>query len=223
MVKRLVDIVVASRRSWPCSPVFAGPSPVLIPPLRRPRAHPAARQERVGLSGRRFRMLKFRTMRTDAEDVGPAGLATADDPRRTRAGRRAAAAVPRRAAAAVERVHRRHEPGGPAARAAGVRRAVPERIPALHAAPPASRAGITGWAQVNGWRGNTSLDQRIEYDLYYIEQLVARASTSRSSSSPCSAASARNMRTNEQRTTSHGPHGAVRSTSLAPVSLAARR
>jgi lipopolysaccharide/colanic/teichoic acid biosynthesis glycosyltransferase len=30
-------------------------------------------------------------------------------------------------------------------------------------------AGITGWAQVNGWRGDTSIDKRIEYDLYYIE------------------------------------------------------
>ena len=32
------------------------------------------------------------------------------------------------------------------------------------------KAGITGWAQVNGWRGNTSLEKRIEYDLYYIER-----------------------------------------------------
>jgi hypothetical protein len=31
------------------------------------------------------------------------------------------------------------------------------------------KAGITGWAQVNGWRGNTSLEKRIEFDLYYIE------------------------------------------------------
>ena len=31
------------------------------------------------------------------------------------------------------------------------------------------KAGITGWAQVNGWRGNTDLEKRIEYDLYYIE------------------------------------------------------
>jgi putative colanic acid biosynthesis UDP-glucose lipid carrier transferase len=30
-------------------------------------------------------------------------------------------------------------------------------------------AGITGWAQVNGWRGDTSIDKRIEHDLYYIE------------------------------------------------------
>ena len=32
-----------------------------------------------------------------------------------------------------------------------------------------TKAGITGWAQVNGWRGNTSLEKRIQYDLYYIE------------------------------------------------------
>jgi len=32
------------------------------------------------------------------------------------------------------------------------------------------KAGITGWAQVNGWRGNTSLDRRIEFDLDYIER-----------------------------------------------------
>ena len=31
------------------------------------------------------------------------------------------------------------------------------------------KAGITGWAQVNGWRGNTCLKKRLEYDLYYIE------------------------------------------------------
>ena len=31
-----------------------------------------------------------------------------------------------------------------------------------------AKAGISGWAQVNGWRGNTSLERRIEFDLYYI-------------------------------------------------------
>ena len=31
------------------------------------------------------------------------------------------------------------------------------------------KSGLTGWAQVNGWRGNTSIEKRIEYDLYYIE------------------------------------------------------
>ena len=32
------------------------------------------------------------------------------------------------------------------------------------------KAGMTGWAQINGWRGSTSLEKRIEYDLYYIER-----------------------------------------------------
>jgi lipopolysaccharide/colanic/teichoic acid biosynthesis glycosyltransferase len=32
------------------------------------------------------------------------------------------------------------------------------------------KAGMTGWAQINGWRGNTSLEKRIEYDLFYIER-----------------------------------------------------
>ena len=32
------------------------------------------------------------------------------------------------------------------------------------------KAGFTGWAQINGWRGNTSLEKRIEFDLYYIER-----------------------------------------------------
>ena len=31
------------------------------------------------------------------------------------------------------------------------------------------KGGITGWAQVNGWRGNTSIEKRIQYDLYYIQ------------------------------------------------------
>ena len=37
------------------------------------------------------------------------------------------------------------------------------------------KAGMTGWAQVNGWRGNTSLEKRIEYDLYYIENWSVHA------------------------------------------------
>jgi lipopolysaccharide/colanic/teichoic acid biosynthesis glycosyltransferase len=36
------------------------------------------------------------------------------------------------------------------------------------------KAGITGWAQVNGWRGNTSIEKRIEHDLYYIQNWSLR-------------------------------------------------
>ena len=36
------------------------------------------------------------------------------------------------------------------------------------------KAGITGWAQVNGWRGDTSIEKRIEFDLYYIQNWSLR-------------------------------------------------
>ena len=36
------------------------------------------------------------------------------------------------------------------------------------------KAGITGWAQVNGWRGNTSISKRIEFDIYYIRNWSLR-------------------------------------------------
>ena len=43
-----------------------------------------------------------------------------------------------------------------------------DRIP-LYMLRHKIKAGMTGWAQVNGWRGNTSLEKRVEYDLYYIQ------------------------------------------------------
>ena len=52
------------------------------------------------------------------------------------------------------------------------------------------KAGMTGWAQINGWRGNTSLEKRIEYDLYYIERWSPRLRRARSWSRPSGAASA---------------------------------
>ena len=113
------------------------------------------RQVRVGRDGRRFEMLKLRSMRTtrvdergpDLElppDTAPGGVEGAD--RRTRVGaflRR----TDRRAAPADQRSQRRDEPGRPAARA----------------------TRVTGWAQVNGLRGRTSLAERVERDNHYIE------------------------------------------------------
>ena len=86
------------------------------------------------------------------------------------AGRQVAAPPrPRRAAAALERAARRHVDR----RARGPERPYfveqfKHRIP-QYMLRHKVKAGITGWAQVNGWRGNTSLEKRIEYDLYYIE------------------------------------------------------
>jgi Undecaprenyl-phosphate glucose phosphotransferase len=125
-------------------------------------------QERVGVNGRRFRMYKFRTMRVDAEADGEAGWTTADDPRRTGAGgtlrRLSLDELPQ-----LWNVLLGHMS------LVGPRPERPVYVDQFRASIPRYmlrhhvKAGMTGWAQVNGLRGDTPLEQRIEYDLYYIE------------------------------------------------------
>ena len=124
-------------------------------------------QERVGLNGRRFRMIKFRSMRVDAEAHGT-GWTTKDDPRRTRLGE------------ALRRLSLDELPqlwnvlvGDMSL--VGPRPERPIYVDQFRASIPRYmlrhhvRAGLTGWAQVNGLRGDTPLERRIEYDLYYIK------------------------------------------------------
>ncbi len=123
-------------------------------------------QERVGLSGRRFRMIKFRTMRVDAESQG-VGWTVANDPRRTRAGRwlrpLSLDELPQLWNVFVGEMS-----------LVGPRPERPVFVEQFRASIPRYmlrhhvKAGITGWAQVHGLRGDTPLDQRIEYDLFYI-------------------------------------------------------
>jgi Undecaprenyl-phosphate glucose phosphotransferase len=125
-------------------------------------------QERVGVNGRRFRMYKFRTMRLDAEAEGGAGWTTADDPRRTRAGE------PLRRLSLDELPQLWNVLLGHMS-LVGPRPERPVYVDRFRASIPRYmmrhhvKAGMTGWAQVNGLRGDTPLERRIEYDLYYIE------------------------------------------------------
>jgi Undecaprenyl-phosphate glucose phosphotransferase len=123
-------------------------------------------QERVGMNGRRFRMLKFRSMRADAETAGP-GWTTPGDPRRTRAGE-----VLRRLS--LDELPQLWNVLTGDMSLVGPRPERPMYVDEFRGRIPRYmlrhhvKAGITGWAQVNGLRGDTPLDQRIEYDLYYI-------------------------------------------------------
>ena len=125
-------------------------------------------QERVGVNGRRFRMYKFRTMRSDAEAEGEAGWTTPDDPRRTRAG------GPLRRLSLDELPQLWNVLLGHMS-LVGPRPERPVYVDQFRASIPRYmmrhhvKAGMTGWAQVNGLRGDTPLERRIEYDLYYIE------------------------------------------------------
>lgn len=124
-------------------------------------------QERMGLDGRLFRMLKFRSMRVDAEDTG-AQWARENDPRRTRVG-----AFLRQTS--IDEFPQLINVFLGDMSLVGPRPERPEFVHEFKEKFPQYmlrhrvRSGITGWAQVHGWRGNTSLSKRIEYDLYYIE------------------------------------------------------
>jgi Undecaprenyl-phosphate glucose phosphotransferase len=127
------------------------------------------RQERMGLDGRRFQMLKFRTMGVDAEaGTGPT-WAVPDDPRRTRLGaflrRTSLDELPQ----LLNVLRGEMSLVGPRPERPSFVAEFRRRVPGYMLRHKV-KAGITGWAQINGWRGNTSIEKRIEYDLYYIER-----------------------------------------------------
>src|SRR5881409_1918850 len=126
-------------------------------------------QERMGVDGRRFRMLKFRTMRVDAEaETGPV-WARPDDPRRTALGvflrRTSLDELPQ----LFNVLRGEMSLVGPRPERPSFVEEFRRRVPGYMLRHKV-KAGITGWAQINGWRGQTSIEKRIEYDLFYIER-----------------------------------------------------
>lgn len=164
LAKRAMDIFLGTAALMVLSPLMlmlalavklSSPGPVFY------------RQCRTGLAGRQFGMFKFRSMRVDAESqTGPVWAQRGDD-RCTRLGRfirrwsldelpqlfnvlagDMSLVGPRPERAVFVEKFRRQIPG--------------------YAQRHQVKAGITGWAQVHGWRGNTSLRHRVQCDLYYI-------------------------------------------------------
>jgi exopolysaccharide biosynthesis polyprenyl glycosylphosphotransferase len=164
VVKRLIDVVGAA-----FGLIFLSPLLLLTAILIKLDSHGSAfyAQERMGLDGRPFMMFKFRSMRTDAEADGP-GWTVENDPRTTRLGR------------LLRRINVDEFPqlinvligemslvGPRPERPVWVnqyRRSIPRYMDRHW-----EKGGMTGWAQVNGLRGDTSIPERIKYDLWYIE------------------------------------------------------
>jgi Undecaprenyl-phosphate glucose phosphotransferase len=125
------------------------------------------RQERMGMDGKPFMMLKFRTMQIDHS--GDTVLLTPkNDPRVTTIGRFLRKTSLDELPQFFNVLKGDMSIVGPRPERSWVVEEVRKQIP-LYMLKHKMKAGITGWAQVNGWRGDTSLDKRIEYDLYYIE------------------------------------------------------
>ena len=165
VLKRSIDILAAASALLLFAPLF----PIIAIAVKLTSPGPILfRQERMGLDGRSFNLLKFRSMVVDAErNTGPV-WASEQDSRCTPIG------------AFLRKLSLDELPQfwniirgdmslvGPRPERPFFVDEFREQIPHyMHR--HRVRAGLTGWAQVHGWRGNTSLDKRIEYDLYYIE------------------------------------------------------
>ncbi len=126
------------------------------------------RQERVSWNGTPFQMLKFRSMPVEAEKETGAVWARAGENRATKFG-----AMLRRTSLDelpqfINVLKGDMSVVGPRPERPVFVEKFKDEIP-LYMQKHLVKAGITGWAQVNGWRGDTDLNKRIEYDLYYIE------------------------------------------------------
>ena len=165
IVKRVLDVVFSSLVIIFTSPVML----VIALLVKLTSSGPVLfKQERMGLDGNTFSMLKFRTMSVDAEEATGPVWAKKDDPRRTKMGK-----LLRRTS--LDELPQFFNVLKGDMSIVGPRPERPVFIENFRNTIPKymlrhkMKAGITGWAQVSGWRGNTSLEKRIEYDLYYIE------------------------------------------------------
>jgi len=165
VIKRASDIILSS-----LAVIVTAPLMLLIAALVKMESRGPVfyRQERVGLDQRIFQMLKFRSMKPEAEkSTGPVWASENDD-RRTRIG------TFLRKTSLDELPQLFNVLKGDMS-LVGPRPERPVFIEDFKQSIPhymlrlKMKAGLTGWAQVNGWRGNTSLQKRIECDLYYIK------------------------------------------------------
>jgi Undecaprenyl-phosphate glucose phosphotransferase len=162
--KRLVDVVGASAGLVALSPLM-----VLISALIKLESPGPAFyvQERMGLDARPFPIIKYRSMRPDAEKQGP-GWTTEDDPRRTKIGTFLRKTNLDELPQFINVLLGDMSLVGPRPErpiyVEQFRRSIP-RYMERHR----EKAGVTGWAQVNGYRGDTSIVERTKYDLWYCE------------------------------------------------------
>jgi exopolysaccharide biosynthesis polyprenyl glycosylphosphotransferase len=166
VTKRLFDVVVSGLTLVLLSPLLVAIAAAIKLDSRGPVLF---RQQRVGLDGRPFKMYKFRSMQEGSEKFdAQAGLGQKNDPRRTGIGRLLRNTSLDELPQLWNVLKGEMSLVGPR----------PERsrfVQEFGAAVPKYldrhrvKTGVTGWAQVNGLRGDTSIEERVKYDLYYIE------------------------------------------------------
>lgn len=124
-------------------------------------------QERMGLDGQPFPMIKFRSMHADAEESGP-GWTTEDDPRRTQLGSLIRRSNWDEMPQLINVLLGHMSLVGPRPERPVYVMRFRDQIP-RYMERHQEKSGMTGWAQVNGLRGDTSIAERTHLDLWYIE------------------------------------------------------
>jgi len=163
--KRIFDVILSTVILVVTSPIMVAIGLLVKLTSKGPILY---RQERVGMDGQSFQMLKFRTMRVDAEkETGPV-WAKENDPRRTRIGSFLRKTSLDELPQLFNVLKGEMSLVGPRPERPNFVQDFTNKIPS-YMLRHKTKAGITGWAQINGWRGNTSLERRIEHDLYYIQ------------------------------------------------------
>ncbi|MBL7717016.1 MAG: undecaprenyl-phosphate glucose phosphotransferase [Bdellovibrionales bacterium] len=162
--KRITDFILSTFALLVLSPIFLIIGLAVKLTSRGPIFYG---QERLGLDGRKFKMYKFRSMKVDAEKETGAVWAVKGDDRRTPIG-----AFLR--STSLDELPQFWNVWLGEMSLVGPRPERPVFVDQFRHEIPhymlrhKVKAGITGWAQVNGWRGDTSLERRIECDLFYI-------------------------------------------------------
>ncbi|NDG86186.1 MAG: undecaprenyl-phosphate glucose phosphotransferase, partial [Proteobacteria bacterium] len=163
-IKRVMDLILSGVGLLILSPLLILLGILVKLSSRGPVLY---RQERMGLDGGTFEMLKFRSMKADAEAATGAVWAVENDQRRTVFG------TFLRSTSLDELPQLWNVFTGDMS-LVGPRPERPVFVERFKRNIPnymlrhRVKTGITGWAQVNGWRGDTSLEKRIECDIYYI-------------------------------------------------------
>ncbi len=165
VLKRLMDMTVAS-----IGLVVASPVMILFALLIKLDSKGPAlfKQQRLGSDGRVFDMYKFRTMHIGAEALTGPVWATNNDPRCTRVGRWLRRTNLDELPQILNVLRGEMSLVGPRPERAYFVNKFKTSVP-QYMRRHLVKSGITGWAQVNGLRGNTPVEERVRYDIFYIE------------------------------------------------------
>ncbi len=172
LIKSIMDKVLACFAIVAFSPIFA----VVALAVKFDSKGPLIfKQKRFGFNNELIEVYKFRSMYTDMADVTASKLVTKDDPRVTRVGRFIRRTTLDELPQFFNVLQGDLSLVGPRPHATKAKAAnsLYENVVDGYFARHKVKPGITGWAQINGWRGETDtaekIERRVEHDLYYIE------------------------------------------------------